>query len=340
LHDVAFHVAVFTTLSHEHIEFHGSFEQYRSDKGNLFRALNPLRRGSFAVLNADDPAMEYFSSLCKTPWYTYGVSSSAGTLTASGLESDVRGSRFTLHWQGQSAEAELGLPGRFHVENVLAALLTVASLTKTSPLELVDALSSLEALPGRFERVAGDQPFSLIVDYAHTPGSFEKLFPFTRRFAAARIITVFGSAGERDVEKRSLQGAIASEYSDIIILTDEDPRDEERMAILDDIARGVEERSSAFVRGESLLLIPDRRKAIRRALEVAQQDDLVLLLGKGHEASIIYPDGPVDWNERAVAEELLREAGYAPEPAGNSAPVQRAGRTRTTEEGTSKGHTQ
>ena len=150
------------------------------------------------------------------------------------------------------------------------------------------------------------QPFSVLVDYAHTPGAFEKLFPVVRKFTPGRLIAVFGSAGERDVEKRPLQGAIASRYADLIVLTNEDPRLEDPLKILHDIARGCGGKTE----GKDLFLIPDRAEAIRMAFQKALPQDTVVLLGKGHESSIILSTGPVPWDEIEKAESVLEELGY------------------------------
>jgi UDP-N-acetylmuramoyl-L-alanyl-D-glutamate--2,6-diaminopimelate ligase len=150
------------------------------------------------------------------------------------------------------------------------------------------------------------QPFGVVVDYAHTPGAFEKLFPWVRAHTTGRITAVFGSAGERDREKRPLQGRAAADSCDTLVITDEDPRGEDSMTILEEIAAGCPEKK----RGEDLFLIPDRREALLLAFSRARPGDSVLLLGKGHEGSIIGPSGPSPWDERKEAEEALRSIGY------------------------------
>jgi UDP-N-acetylmuramoyl-L-alanyl-D-glutamate--2,6-diaminopimelate ligase len=198
------------------------------------------------------------------------------------------------------------MPGRFNVENTLAALLAVSRAAATDIEALVPYLPGLKPVKGRMVPVDRGQPFRVLVDYAHTPGSFEKLFPMLRSLVRGRLIPVFSSAGERDLEKRPVLGEIAARYSDLIILADEDPRGEEPMAVLRDVAKGCTGKRE----GEDLLLIPDRRTAIRRAFELAEPEDMVVLLGKGHEGSIIYADGPVDWDEEREAQRILEELGY------------------------------
>jgi UDP-N-acetylmuramoyl-L-alanyl-D-glutamate--2,6-diaminopimelate ligase len=151
--------------------------------------------------------------------------------------------------------------------------------------------------------VGKDLPFTVIVDYAHSPGSFQKIFGMIKPYTPGRLIAVFGSAGERDREKRPLQGEIASKFCDLLVLTDEDPREEDSLAIIDEIASGC--RGAAEIKK-----ISDRRQAVRFAITAAEDGDTVLLLGKGHESSIIYKDGPAEWDEVEAAESALTEAGY------------------------------
>jgi UDP-N-acetylmuramoyl-L-alanyl-D-glutamate--2,6-diaminopimelate ligase len=202
---------------------------------------------------------------------------------------------------------DLQLPGGFNVLNALAAL--SVALTQGVTLEqAAAALSQVRGVRGRMQQIDQGQPFSVIVDYAHNPDSFEQVMGMLRPLTAGRIIAVFGSAGERDREKRPLQGAIAARYCDQLILTDEDPRREDRQAIIAEIAAGAERAGKQA--GSGYLSIPDRAEAIRAAFAQAQPGDLVLLLGKGHEGSIEYADGKHPWDEAAEARAALREAGY------------------------------
>lgn len=330
---VRYRTAVFTNLSHEHLEFHGSFEQYRSDKANLFRALDagsyaeadqpPVDRepitfsGSlpelappalpicepFGVLNADDSNAPYFAWATSQPLLTYALGREAH-YTARDLELETTGSRFTLVTPAGEAPAEIRIPGRFNVANALAAAAAVQGVIGCTAVEIAQALPELRPVPGRMSVVL-ESPFSVVVDYAHTPGSFENVLPFFRKQTSGRLIVVFGSAGERDVAKRPVQGALADRYADVIVLADEDPRGEEPMSILEEIAAGIR----AHREGDTLFLIPDRREAISRAISIAGPGDTVLLLGKGHEASIITAVHTVPWNEHEVAQEELRALG-------------------------------
>jgi UDP-N-acetylmuramoyl-L-alanyl-D-glutamate--2,6-diaminopimelate ligase len=315
LADVVFHAAVFTNLSHEHLEFHGSFEQYRSDKGNLFRALDSAGRSAFGVVNAGDANGEWMAAVTSRAVFRYAASGGQSgppiDLAARDIAPGLDGTEFTLFdASGESRRLRLPLPGAFQVENVLAALLAASRATSRSEFELADAVAHLVAVEGRLVPVGENLPFAVVVDYAHTPNSFEKLFPIIRASTPGRIIAVFGSAGERDLAKRRLQGAVAARHVELIVLCDEDPRGEDPEAILEEIAAGVREADPERTEGEGYLIIPDRRTAIRAAIDSARPGDTVVLLGKGHESSIIYADGPHPWNEAEVARQVLAEAGY------------------------------
>ena len=308
LGDVLFDAAVLTNVTHEHLEFHGSFEQYRSDKANLFRSLSPDREKDvkcprFAVVNAADPSASYFAAASRVPVFTYGQ---GGNLAARSLRDDIAGTSFTLVSDGEEAEARVCIPGPFWVDNSLAAVLAASRVLGVQPLSLAPILHRLRSVPGRMDYVDQGQPFGVVVDYAHTPGAFEKLVPWVRAHTTGRITAVFGSAGERDREKRPLQGRAAADSCDTLVITDEDPRGEDPMTILEEIAAGCPEKE----RGEDLFLIPDRREALLLAFSRARPGDSVLLLGKGHEGSIIGPSGPSPWDESSEAEEALRSIGY------------------------------
>jgi UDP-N-acetylmuramoyl-L-alanyl-D-glutamate--2,6-diaminopimelate ligase len=303
-----FDAAVLTNVTHEHLEFHGSFEQYRSDKANLFRALSPdavkeVPCPRFAVVNAADPSAPYFQEASRVPVFLYGP---GGELVARSAREEVTGTAFRMGHDGQEAETRICVPGPFWVENALAAVLAVARLLQVPPLSLAPLLPRLRSVPGRMDYVDCGQPFAAIVDYAHTPGAFGRLFPWMRSHISGKLTAVFGSAGERDREKRPLQGRAAGAHCDTLVITDEDPRGEDSMEILEQIAAGCEGRT----RGKDLFLISDRREAIRFALSRARPGDAVLLLGKGHEGSIIGPQGPAPWDERQETEAALRALGY------------------------------
>jgi len=334
LGDVDFDIAVMTNVTHEHLEFHGTWEQYRSDKAELFRSLDTspfmhkkyIGQGafsvpSFGVVNADDPSASYFSSATKHKTYSFSTKGAAADLSLRLIESSAGGNWYDVSANANETTVTLRdqLPGAFNAGNVLAALLVVSNLFSLEIETLAALVPLLKPVLGRMTAVDRGQPFEVLVDYAHTPSSFETILsPLRERLDASngRLICVFGSPGERDTQKRVLQGKAAARYSDFIILTDEDPRGEEPMTILEEIAAGCVatsgcETDSRMIRNETLFLIPDRPQAIRKAFSLAAQGDIVLLLGKGHENSIIYASGPISYDEISVAEKALEEAGYA-----------------------------
>ena len=348
LGDVAFDAAVMTTVTHEHLEFHGSWEQYRSDKAELFRSLDSSshrKQGqageisvpAFGVANADDPSAVYFAAATKQKTFTFSTKGAQADLSLRSMESTSAGNLYEaiVGSSGEILTIRDELPGAFNAGNVFAALLAVSNLLSMEIRDLVSLVPRLKPVRGRMNPVRCGQPFEVIVDYAHTPSSFETIFPPLRErlnASGGRLISLFGSAGERDTGKRPKQGEIAAIYSDIVFLSDEDPRGEEPMSILEDIAKGCEAASGCeatqgceaasgcettqgcearrMIRNETLFLIPGRPQAIRKAFSLARKGDLVLLLGKGHENSIIYAKGTIPYDETAEAEKALEEMGY------------------------------
>ncbi|MDR2535563.1 MAG: UDP-N-acetylmuramoyl-L-alanyl-D-glutamate--2,6-diaminopimelate ligase [Treponema sp.] len=315
LGDVAFDAAVLTNVTHEHLEFHGTWEQYREDKANLFRRLD-IRGGEkmiqpFGVINADDPSAAYFAGATKQPTYTYSTQGAQADLRLQRIESTSEGNQYEVLIQETHERVLIQdrLPGAFNAGNVLAAVLTVSRLLSMPVNTLIPLIGRLKPVKGRMTAIRQGQPFEVLVDFAHTPSSFQAVFPPLRSRLdkrRGRIISLFGSAGERDTKKRREQGRIASAWSDIIILTDEDPRGEEPIAILEEIAKGIHDKKI----GDALFLLPDRPEAVRKAFALAQDSDLVLLLGKGHENSIIYAAETRAYDEITEAENALMELGY------------------------------
>jgi len=327
LGDVEFDAALFTNVTHEHLEFHGTWEQYRDDKANLFRALNrrPEKKAAvepFGVINADDPSADFFSNATGRRKLSFSVKGKDADLAIKAIESGAHGNKYTVTIGSEKADIDISdnLPGAFNAGNVLASLLVVSGLTKIPVRELAPLCPKLLPVRGRMTAVDKGQNFEVLVDYAHTPSSFQTIFPPLRErldgsgdAPRRRIITLFGSAGERDTQKRAEQGKIAAEYSDIIILTDEDPRGEVPVDILNEIAMGIyahgvhAENPSLFKQDKNLFLIPDRPQAIRKAFSLAREGDIVLLLGKGHENTIIYKDRVMPYDEIGEAEKALQE---------------------------------
>ncbi len=301
---IPFTAGVLTNISHEHLEFHKTLKCYVDDKANLFRKIKS--ETGFGVVNRDEQFADYFIDAADTEVFTYSVKTQNADISAISIKGTEHGESFTILSNSEKFKAEIDLPGIFNVENTLAALLTVSRLINRGLKSFIPLLPLLKPIKGRMNFINCGQDFKVLVDYAHTPGAFEKLFPLLSERKKGKLITVFGSAGERDTEKRSIQGEIADRYADIIILTDEDPRGEDPFQIMNDIAAGCRRKKE----GENLFLIPDRRKAIQFAFKTAKKDDLVILLGKGHEGSIIYESSTIPWNESETAVSLLKEITY------------------------------
>ena len=328
LGDVGFSAAVMTNVTHEHLEFHGTWEQYRDDKANLFRALNGYAPpdassglesmlGPFGVVNADDRNSQYFAKATKYKTFRHSAAGRDADLVLETIESSAWGNWYVVYLPALNERIQIRdrLPGAFNPGNVLAALLAVSGLSGLPVRKIAPYVKWLKPVRGRMTTIIKGQPFEVVIDYAHTPSSFEAVFPPLRERldkTGGRIISLFGSAGERDTQKRPQQGKIAAEYSDIIVLADEDPRGENPASILEEIAAGVEGETEykQFVRGEDLFLIPSRSEAIRKALSLARPKDIVLLLGKGHENSIIYADYTMPYDEIAETEKALYEINY------------------------------
>jgi UDP-N-acetylmuramoyl-L-alanyl-D-glutamate--2,6-diaminopimelate ligase len=320
LGDVFFHAGVMTNVNHEHLEFHGTWERYREDKSRLFRALGAGSPGAFGVLNADDPSAPFFAAATDQRVLSFSPRGGDADLSLLGIESGPGGNACEVRVRetGETLRIRDALPGAFNGGNLLAALLTVSGLLGIPVRELAPLCPSLRPVRGRMTAVRRGQPFEVIVDYAHTPSSFAAIFPPLRervRRGGGRVISLFGSAGDRDRVKRPEQGRIAGEYSDLVFLTDEDPRGEEPLAILEEIAQGCEADPArpGMRRGEGLFLIPERPRAIREAFRRARPGDLVLLLGKGHENSIIYAGETRPYDEFAEAGRALAELGFTGE---------------------------
>ena len=307
---IDYDVAILTNLTHEHLELHGTWEAYRDAKLSLFSRLHGP--DGVGIVNLDDPSAGVFIGASREVGarvITYGTEPAAD-LRATSVREDGAGLHAEIETPDGAARLDLRLGGRFNVLNALA----VVGLGRALGLDadaVLAGMAGLERVPGRMERIELGQPFGVVVDFAHSPASLQTVLDLLAPTAAARggsLIAVFGSAGERDTAKRPQMGRIAGERCRLVFLTDEDPRGEDREAILDEIARGAE--AAGKRRGQDLVLIADRRAAIEAALEAARPGDIVLLAGKGHERSIIGRDGEQPWDELAVARETLGAMGY------------------------------
>jgi UDP-N-acetylmuramoyl-L-alanyl-D-glutamate--2,6-diaminopimelate ligase len=318
--EIAYDVAAFTNLTHEHLELHGTFEAYREAKLGLFRGLGTQRAAKYlarpwprsAVVNLDDAAAPRFMGAARDAGarvLTYGLDATAD-VRATAVDEDSRRLRVdiaTPRWHGA---VNLSLAGYFNVHNALAAV-AIGEALELPRDAIVAGLEGVTGVPGRMERLDLGQAFGVVVDYAHSPASLQKVLDILGPVAASGgggVIAVFGSAGERDVAKRPMMGRVAGERCSLVVVTDEDPRGEDNLAILDQIAAGAE--SAGRRRGEDVLCIADRREAIAIAFARAGAGDVVLLAGKGHEQSIIMSDGPHPWDERSEALAALGRMGF------------------------------
>lgn len=279
---IPYSIAVLTNLGHEHLDYHGTFENYREAKRMLFKQTDRNAKGlRVGVANADDPNGEYFAAATKNR-ILYGTEK--GDLRATDIKLTPDGSTFTARMGNDQYHITCHLPGSFNVYNALAAIGVGRAVGLTSA-QIEKGIASLQSVEGRMTHVNEGQDFTVIVDYAHTPESFEKVFKEIRPLTKGRLITVFGSAGRRDEAKRAIQGKVAGTYCDIVIATEEDDRDIDGQEILQQIAEGA--REAGKQEGKGLLLVHDRAEAVQTAIDMARTGDVVLLLGKGHEKSIL-----------------------------------------------------
>ena len=320
---VNFDVGICLNIKEEHLEFHKTIECYTNDKANLFRMIGNKEGNkkssivvpTFAVINEDDEHTPYLKTVIKGQWYSFTHDEKKWKKKGSEnifLISDIKETdklEFSLKriedGKEKTTHIKTSLYGAYNADNITASIIVVSKLTKISIENLHPLIEKIEPIKGRMASIDEGQDFEVIIDYAHTPSSFLAIFPSIKKRVetkGAHLISLFGSAGERDIVKRALQGNIACQYSDIIILTNEDPRGEDEMSILEMIAEGIEGKK----RGDDLFLIPKREDAIKKAFLLAKRGDVVLLLGKSHENSIIFKDHVQPYDEEAVARKLLK----------------------------------
>lgn len=307
VHGVRFHTAVFTNLTRDHLDFHGTMENYFAAKRLLFSG-DGAPPPDTAVLNADD---EYARRVGPPPgverlWYGIDAArppAPGRLLRAAGIRCDFDGLRFDVETEGRRLSLRSPLVGRINVYNILAAC--GAGLSAGLDWDTIaGGVESCRAVPGRFERVEQGQPFLVVVDYAHTDDALRNVIEVARGLKPNRVITLFGCGGDRDRSKRPLMGAAAASASDFVVLTSDNPRSEDPLDIMNDALVGVRRYDTP------LAVEPNRAKAIGRALEEAREGDIVILAGKGHETYQVLKDGVIHFDDREVAREALRGFGY------------------------------
>jgi UDP-N-acetylmuramoyl-L-alanyl-D-glutamate--2,6-diaminopimelate ligase len=321
---IPFRFAGFTNLGHDHLDYHGTMEAYRDAKAKLFR-WKTLRAISS---NADDEIGQYMLGHTKAPRrWSYSMLTSevippaTDHVWADKISANSSSASFTIHAGDEDGRVRLKLPGRFNIENALCAATLCMNLNMKLG-TIIAGLERLERVPGRLEKIETKKGFSVLIDYAHTPDSLEKLYGTLRPDVRGRMIAILGATGDRDKTKRPIMGALAARFCDYVIVTDEESYSEDPAAIIDEVAKGVPRGRTLFKpnrpepkpifkqqstdgENEWWWKIPDRRAAIDFALSLCRMDDLVLVTGMGAQTSKVVNGEKVRWNEREIIEELL-----------------------------------
>ena len=304
---VPIEIAVMTNVTHEHLDYHKTFENYRNAKRKLFKM------AKYGVINEDDKSWSYFADDVKE-YITYGIN--GGILRAEKVELLAEGVKYQVEipnvnfgnnkkkTKNEIAKIRTHIPGKFTVYNSLAAMAVGLRLGLSVP-EIETGILTLESVEGRMNRVNEGQDFEVIVDYAHTPDAFLKVFESVVPGKKKRIISLFGGAGRRDESTRAERGEIGAKNSDIVIVTEDDSRDEDRKMIAEEFAKGAEKEGKIL--GKDLFVILDREEAIQKAIDLAKKDDIVLVLGKGHEKTILRAEGAVPFEDLKVTRKILKK---------------------------------
>ena len=295
IYGVPIEIAVMTNVTHEHLDYHKTFKNYRDAKRKLFKV------AKYGVINEDDGSWSYFASDVDE-YITYGIN--GGILKAEKIELAAEGVKYEVKEADEKLKIRTHIPGKFTVYNSLAATAVGLKLGLTKK-QIEDGILALVSVEGRMNRVNEGQDFEVIVDYAHTPDAFIKVFESVVPSKRARIISLFGGAGRRDESTRAERGEIGAKNSDIVIITEDDSRDEDRTLIAEEFARGAEKAGK--IREKDLFVILDREEAIEKAISLAKKDDIVLVLGKGHEKTILRAEGAVPFEDLKVVRKVLKK---------------------------------
>jgi UDP-N-acetylmuramoyl-L-alanyl-D-glutamate--2,6-diaminopimelate ligase len=301
VYGITFHTAVFTNLTRDHLDFHKTMADYFAAKALLFqpRTGSPPRS---AVINSDDPHSKEIPAASGMQVIRYGFGAGAD-LRASELEMDFEGLQFTVEFGNQRVRLASPLLGRINAYNIMAACGTALSYGFDWD-TIARGIASCRNIAGRFEKVDAGQPFLVVVDYAHTDDALKNTIAVARALKPSRVMTLFGCGGDRDRTKRPLMGMAAGEASDFVVLTSDNPRSEDPLAIMNDAMVGLRRFDTPHVAE------PDREKAIRIALNEAKPSDIVILAGKGHETYQVLKDRVIHFDDRETARAILRELGY------------------------------
>lgn len=301
-------IAVVTNITHEHLDYHGNYENYRAAKARLFElcAKTPKKRGvkKLGVLNHDDRSFEFLDNFVTIQKVSYGTGQGSD-VRASNVQYFPGGLKFVVNRGNEKFSIDSPLVGDFNVSNILAAV-TAARVGLDIQVPLIQAgISSLQAVTGRMEPIDLGQNFTAIVDFAHTPNALEVALNAVRKMTKGKVIAVFGSAGLRDREKRRLMAEVSAKLADITVITAEDPRTESLAAILDEMGNAAE--SKGAVEGETYIKVADRGEAIKAAIKLAKPGDLVVACGKGHEQSMCFGTTEYLWDDRTAMKAALAD---------------------------------
>lgn len=305
---VNFDVGVFTNLTADHIEYHGSHEAYMSAKGSFIESIFSMRRKNLngkpvskvLVLNSDDKYFDYFNSFDADQKITYGLQS--GQLKALNMKLNPNGADFNLKLPNGMISVSTNLLGDYNVANALAAI-GVGIGVNLDPEDMANSFKDILPVPGRLEPINMGQDFYVVVDYAHTQYSLEKVCKIFKSLAEGRLILVFGATGGgRDKKKRPLMGKVADHYADVIVLTNDDPYNEDQEQIIEDIAKGIDREE-----GQNFAKIIDRSTAVEYGLSMAGKGDVVLITGKGGEEVIVIGDEKIPYDDRVVVRNYLAD---------------------------------
>jgi UDP-N-acetylmuramoyl-L-alanyl-D-glutamate--2,6-diaminopimelate ligase len=311
-----FDVAVVTNITHEHLDYHGSYESYRSTKARLFASLGstlPKSQGNFrkAILNRDDASYEFLSQVSTGSVLTYGFHTEADIRPAE-IQFGEAGLSFEVEGKCQKFLCKSQLLGTFNISNCLAAISATMFTLGVSVEATKAGIASLKTIPGRMEMISLGQGFKAIVDFAHTPNALKVALLSVRQIIRGRVIVVFGSAGLRDREKRRMMAETSLELAEFSVFTAEDPRTEQLEDILTEMASGAMRKGG--IEGETFIRIPDRGAAIRYAVSLAQPGDAVIVCGKGHEQSMCFGVIEYPWDDRTAMRAVLSEHMSIPGP--------------------------
>lgn len=293
VYGINFSQAIFTNLTQDHLDFHKTFENYYQAKLLLFK------NSKNSIINADDEYGKKVYNDAKGNKLTYSIEEKSN-LKAENIRMHSRGVQFTINYEGKEAEINMHIPGRYNIQNALGSAL--ACLNEGIDLEVIKrGFENMSGVPGRCEIVTKNYNlgYDIIVDYAHTPDGLENILKTAREFTNGRLISVFGCGGDRDKTKRPIMGKIGTELSDISIITSDNPRSEEPSAIIEDIKNGIEK--------DNYIVVANRREAIKKAMEIAKKDDMIVVAGKGHEDYQILKDKTIHFDEREIIKEIIEE---------------------------------